>query len=163
MSTEFTRRTALLTGLLAVTGAGALAGCVTNAKPDDAPPGGQPVVDVSKDRVIKQVAGLRPFRSSGFRVGSERIGTKTVIHNYGHGGCGVTLSWGTAKMALDLALRTPHRAAAVLGCGVIGLTTARLLQDHGFDVQIYAAALPPDTTSNVAAGVFGVTDVADGT
>ncbi len=92
---------------------------------------------------------------------AEPLGDKTVIHNYGHGGCGVTLSWGTAKMALDLALQTSHRAAAVIGAGVVGLTTARLLQDHGFAVTIHSEALPPDTTSNVAAGLFGVTEIAD--
>lgn len=161
MSTDITRRVALLTGMLAVAGAAGLAGCYPVAEDDEWSADGQPVVDVREGRVIKQAAGSRPFRSSGFLVSSESVGTKTVIHNYGHGGCGVTLSWGTAKMALDLALQTPHRRAAVLGCGVIGLTTARLLQDHGFEVDIYAASLPPDTTSNVAAGVFGVTDVAD--
>lgn len=40
--------------------------------------------------------------------------------------------------------------AAVLGCGAVGLATARLLQSRGRDVTIYARALPPDTTSNVA-------------
>lgn len=118
-------------------------------------------VDIAANRIIRQVAGLRPFRPSGFVVRAEQRGDKTIIHNYGHGGCGITLSWGTAKMALDLALATPHRTAAVIGAGVIGLTTARLLQDHGFDVAVYAKALPPDTTSNVAAGVFGVTSIAD--
>ncbi len=162
MSTDITRRAALLTGVLAVAGVAALTGCDPIAgSTDGAPSADAPVVDVTRSRMIKQAAGLRPFRSSGFRVGTEQIGTKTVIHNYGHGGCGVTLSWGTAKMALDLAMQTPHRSAAVLGCGVAGLTTARLLQDHGFGVDIYAASLPPDTTSNVAAGVFGVTDVAE--
>lgn len=160
MSAEITRRTVLFSGL-AMAGAVGLAGCVRTAHPDGSSTGVQPVVDVTEDRIIKQSAGLRPFRSSGFLVSSEQIGSKTVIHNYGHGGCGVTLSWGTAKMALDIATQSPHRTAAVLGCGVIGLTTARLLQDHGFDVEIYAASLPPDTTSNVAAGVFGVTDIAD--
>jgi glycine/D-amino acid oxidase-like deaminating enzyme len=66
----------------------------------------------------------------------------------------VTLSWGTADMAAKLALATPHRKAAVIGCGVIGLTTARLLQDRGFEVAIYAADLPPHTTSDVAAGAL---------
>lgn len=38
----------------------------------------------------------------------------------------------------------------MLGCGAVGLATARLLQDHGFIVTIYARELPPATTSNVA-------------
>jgi glycine/D-amino acid oxidase-like deaminating enzyme len=64
-------------------------------------------------------------------------------------------------MAAKLALATPHRKAAVIGCGVIGLTTARLLQDRGFEVGMYAAELTPHTTSDVAAGAFGVTEVVD--
>jgi hypothetical protein len=92
-------------------------------------------------------------------VKSESLGEKILIHNYGHGGCGVTLSWGTADMAAKLALKTPHRKAAVIGCGVIGLTTARLLQDRGFTVAIYASDLPPNTTSDVAAGAFGLTEI----
>jgi glycine/D-amino acid oxidase-like deaminating enzyme len=120
-----------------------------------------PEVRIAENRIIRQVAGLRPFRPSGFVLRGEPFGDKMMIHNYGHGGCGITLSWGTARMALSLALQTPRREAAVIGAGVIGLTTARLLQDHGFTVTIYAAALPPDTTSNVAAGLFGVTSIAD--
>ena len=58
-----------------------------------------PKVDIAENRIIKKVAGLRPFRRSGFVVRAESLGDKTVIHNYGHGGCGVTLSWGTANMA----------------------------------------------------------------
>jgi D-amino-acid oxidase len=118
-------------------------------------------INVAPDRIVRQAAGLRPFRPSGFVVKSEPFGGKTLIHNYGHGGCGVTLSWGTADMAAKLALATPYREAAVIGCGVVGLTTARLLQDRGFQVAIYAARLPPHTTSDVAAGAFGVTEVVD--
>src|SRR5579872_1984017 len=47
---------------------------------------------------------------------------------------------------------------AVIGAGAVGLATARLLQEHGIDVTIYAKSLPPDTTSNIAgAQVFPVT------
>jgi glycine/D-amino acid oxidase-like deaminating enzyme len=42
----------------------------------------------------------------------------------------------------------------VIGSGVVGLSTARLVQEAGFPVTIYAAALPPDTTSNIAGGQF---------
>src|SRR5262245_22919551 len=64
-------------------------------------------------------------------------------------------------MAARLALETPHRQAAVIGCGAVGLATARLLQERGFEVAIYAKELPPDTTSNVAAALFGVTSLVD--
>jgi glycine/D-amino acid oxidase-like deaminating enzyme len=118
-------------------------------------------VDVAEDRITRKIAGLRPFRPSGFVVRVERLGEKTMIHNYGHGGCGVTLSWGTADMAARLALETPYREAAVIGCGAVGLATARLLQDRGFEVVIYAKDIPPNTTSSVAAALFGVTSLVD--
>jgi len=157
------RRSVLKGGAIAVLGS---AVPVSLARAQDSVPASVPVttlpkVDIAENRIIKEVAGLRPFRRSGFVLRAESFGDKTLIHNYGHGGCGVTLSWGTANMAVKLALATPHREAAVIGAGVIGLTTARMLQDHGFTVTIYAASLPPDTTSNVAAGLFGVTEIAD--
>src|SRR5262245_30028415 len=95
-------------------------------------------VDVAEDRITRKVAGLRPFRPSGFVVRAEALGDKTVIHNYGHGGCGVTLSWGTADMSARLVLEATHRQAAVIGCGAVGLATARLLQDRGFGVAMSA-------------------------
>src|SRR5688500_12344974 len=90
-------------------------------------------VDVSWDRIIRTVVGLRPFRPSGFVVRTENLGRKTVIHNYGHGGAGVTLSWGTAHLAVIEALRTGATRYAVIGCGAVGLATARLLQKKGFE------------------------------
>jgi glycine/D-amino acid oxidase-like deaminating enzyme len=116
-------------------------------------------VNVSQDRVIRTVVGLRPFRPSGFVLKSERLHDQTIIHNYGHGGGGVSLSWGTAKLAVDLALQTQETSFAVLGCGVIGLSTARLLQRKGFHVTIYAQDLPPDTTSNIAGALWAPVSV----
>jgi D-amino-acid oxidase len=109
-----------------------------------------PRVNVSNDRIIRTVVGLRPFRPSGFVVKAEGLEGKTIVHNYGHGGGGVTLSWGTAHLAVELALPTGGTRMAVLGAGAVGLATARLLQEHGVQVTIYTKDLPPDTTSNIA-------------
>ena len=107
-----------------------------------------------ESRVIRTIAGLRPYRRSGFVVRAEQFGEKRLVHNYGHGGAGITLSWGTAKLATELGLPGHSGPVAVLGAGVVGLSTARLVQDAGFPVTIYAAAVPPDTTSNIAGGQF---------
>jgi D-amino-acid oxidase len=138
-------------------------------------------VKVSRDRVIREVVGLRPFRPEGFRVEAERVGNKLLVHNYGHGGAGITLSWGTAALAMELARdslgprpssnlprsrvraqQTTRRNFAVLGCGVNGLSTARLLQRQ-FEgtVTLYAKDLPPETTSNIAGGFWSPTSVFD--
>jgi glycine/D-amino acid oxidase-like deaminating enzyme len=111
-------------------------------------------VKVSPDRVIRTTVGLRPFRASGFVVRGERFGDKTVIHNYGHGSNGVSMSWGTGHLAMEEALKTGERTAAVIGCGAVGLATARLLQRQGLAVTIYAKDVPPRTTSNMSAAWF---------
>lgn len=113
-----------------------------------------PLPRVSPDRVIRTTVGLRPFRPAGFRVAVERLDDRTVIHNYGHGGAGISLSWGTGLLVADLAEPHPSRQAAVIGAGAVGLATARQLQRRGFDVTIHARALPPDTTSNMAYAGF---------
>jgi glycine/D-amino acid oxidase-like deaminating enzyme len=111
-------------------------------------------VIVAKDRVIRTLVGLRPFRPSGFVVRAQKLDEKTVIHNYGHGGAGITLSWGTAELAVAEGVRTGASECAVIGCGVIGLSTARLMQMRGVAVTIYSKAMPPETTSNVAGGLW---------
>ncbi len=104
-------------------------------------------VNVSPERVIRTVVGLRPFRPSGFVVTSEAFDKKTVVHNYGHGGGGITMSWGTGHLAVEEALQTGQSEFAVLGCGAVGLATARLLQKKGFQPTIYAKDLPTWTIS----------------
>jgi D-amino-acid oxidase len=47
-------------------------------------------------RIVGSRVGLRPTRPT-VRLEAERIGDSRVIHNYGHGGAGVTLSWGCAR------------------------------------------------------------------
>jgi len=164
-------RGALATGaLLAATRANAFA--LVNPQRRLAP------VKVSRDRIIREVVGLRPYRAEGFVVAAERLGDKLVVHNYGHGGAGITLSWGTASLAADLLSEPPAVAGgpsrrlrqlqprfAVLGCGVNGLSTARVLQrrygNAGATVTIYAKHLPPDTTSNIAGGFWSPTSLFD--
>jgi D-amino-acid oxidase len=127
-------------------------------------------VKVARNRIIREVVGLRPYRPSGFVVEAQRFGSKLLVHNYGHGGGGVTLSWGTASLAVDMArdFLIARKAArptrfAVLGCGVSGLSTARLLQRRFQNgpgtVTIYAKELPPDTTSNIAGASWSPTSV----
>jgi glycine/D-amino acid oxidase-like deaminating enzyme len=111
--------------------------------------------------VIRTVVGLRPFRPSGFVVRGEKLGPKTVIHNYGHGGAGITLSWGTAHLAVEEVAHAAVPSCAVIGCGAVGLATARLLQRRGHEVTIYARDLPPQTTSNIAGGQWSPFSVAD--
>jgi len=106
----------------------------------------------SPDRVIRAVAGLRPYREAGFVVRGEPLGDKRLVHNYGHGGAGITLSWGSSMLATRLGLPGHSGPVAVIGAGVMGLTTARLVQEAGYPVTIYTKALPPETTSNIAGG-----------
>ena len=142
-----------------------LTSCVTKNQRDSKnyTPSGSPLrrVNVSEDRIIRSIAGLRPYRSKGFVVRAEQMNNKVVIHNYGHGGGGITLSWGTSHLAMELATQTQHKHCAILGCGAAGLSAARLMQNAGWEVSIYAKDLPPNTTSNIAGGQWSPTSVYD--
>jgi glycine/D-amino acid oxidase-like deaminating enzyme len=139
-----------------------LAGCLARRNTVAPPaPAALARVRVAPERVIRTIVGLRPFRPSGFVVRAEKLDQKVVVHNYGHGGAGITLSWGTAQLAVAAAAGIEARQAAVIGCGVAGLSTARLLQQRGYSVTIYTKAMPPDTTSNVAGGLWNPVTVYD--
>ena len=61
-------------------------------------------LNIAPPKPIAQRVGLRPFRKSGVRVEAETLhDDRVVIHNYGHGGSGFTLSWGCAETVFDLA------------------------------------------------------------
>ncbi len=147
------RRAMMKTGGMAMLGLG-LGGCAPRTSrvvtPTASPYRDLPPVHAAWDRVIRTTVGLRPHRRSGFVVRAERLDDKTLVHNYGHGGAGMSTSWGTAYQAAELAMQDDARRVAVLGCGVVGLTTARQLQRRGFDVTIYAKSVPPNTTSNMS-------------
>jgi D-amino-acid oxidase len=64
------------------------------------------VLESSNTVLLRERVGLRPCRASGVRVAREELPDgRTVIHNYGHGGAGFTLSWGCAQTVLELASR----------------------------------------------------------
>jgi len=110
---------------------------------------------VSMDAVIRAIVGHRPYRPEGFRVEREKFDDKIVIHNYGHGGGGLSLGWGSSALAVREAADQTPGEVAVVGSGIMGLCTARLLQDAGWSVTIYTRDVYRHTTSNVAAGEWG--------
>jgi len=104
------------------------------------------------DRLFRITVCLRPFRAAGPRVDAERVGDKLVVHNYGHGGSGWSLSWGSSKIAVTKALHDGDKDIAVLGCGALGLTSAITAQRMGARVTIYCKERPPEVRSARATG-----------
>jgi glycine/D-amino acid oxidase-like deaminating enzyme len=109
------------------------------------------------------VAGVRPYRTGSYRLDAEIVAGKFVVHNYGHGGAGITLSWGCAARVKDIvrkrAAASRDREAAVVGAGVMGLTAATLLLDLGLKLTIYSDRRPVETTSFKAGGQWAVSVV----
>lgn len=140
------------------TGAGFAAGACTLPLPGDdnlvrsTLPGAP--LHVSKNRLVRVTVCTRPFRPAGPRIEAEHFDQKTVIHNYGHGGSGWSLSWACAEDAAALARATAAREFAVIGAGVIGMTTALRLLQTGAKVTIYAQEFPSETRSARATGVW---------
>ena len=114
--------------------------------------------DLGDEQVLRVVCGLRPCRRGGLRIETERLESikKTIVHNYGHGGCGVTLGYGTAIEAAWLVEQEaePGSAVAVLGSGVVGLTSALELLQRGFRVTVYAEKMAAETTTLLAGALW---------
>ena len=151
-------------GLLGVPLLG-LGGCVAVSAPPisvtstttlPARPRSPPIYPVraSMDRVFDITVCLRPFRAQGPRIEAEEIGGALVVHNYGHGGSGWSLSWGSGTVALRKAMVRSPKEIAVVGCGALGLTSAILAQEAGAKVTIYAKDLLPDARSARATGTW---------
>ena len=63
------------------------------------------VLNIDNPPVLAERVGLRPFRKSGVCLERFRLcDGRTIIHNYGHGGAGFTLSWGCAGEVLGMAV-----------------------------------------------------------
>jgi D-amino-acid oxidase len=134
-------------------GSGVLAGCSTAPGGSSFEPSPQLVpIRARTDRIFDIAVCLRPFRPAGPRVDTERLGDTLVVHNYGHGGSGWSLSWGSSTRAVRLAMQASPSEVAVIGCGVLGLTSALLAQRAGARVTIYASEQLPLTTSARATG-----------
>ncbi|WP_310388146.1 FAD-dependent oxidoreductase [Roseateles sp.] len=119
-----------------------------------APPRPLAPLRASVDRIMDINVCLRPFRAQGPRIESEQRYGKHLVHHYGHGGSGWSLSWGSARLALTLIQAGGHKQIAVIGCGAIGLTTARVAQLNGLKVRIYCKQQPPEVASAAATGMW---------
>lgn len=116
----------------------------------------KPTPRLTDDQILRVVCGLRPCRHGGLRIETQTIGDKLIVHQYGHGGCGVTISFGTAEIACKLLESNSSRTepVAVLGAGVVGLVTARMLAKRGQSVTIYADRVAHETTSVLAGALW---------
>jgi hypothetical protein len=153
----------LLKNSLALGGLMGLGGCA--ATPRTAPAAklasGVPIEDrppplapirAHPDRLFDIKVCIRPFRTKGPNLDVEQIGDAMVVHNYGHGGSGWSLSWGSANMAVQKAMSASPKEIAVIGCGIVGLTAAVLAQRAGAQVTIYTREMYPRTRSVRANG-----------
>jgi hypothetical protein len=104
------------------------------------------------DRIYDIKSCIRPFRTKGPRLDVEQIGDAMVVHNYGHSGAGWSLSWGSADMQVQKAMSRSPKRIAVIGCGIIGLTSALMAQRAGAQVTIYTKELFQRTRSVRANG-----------
>jgi glycine/D-amino acid oxidase-like deaminating enzyme len=149
-------RRQLLAGAGAAVLLGELDGCT--AFGDKRPPHAASLqltpIRASTDRITRVTVCTRPFRALGPRLDTEKVGSKLIVHNYGHGGSGWSLSWGSSSIAVRKAMTTGEREIAVIGCGALGLTSALLLQRAGARVTIYAKELPPSVRSSLATGLW---------
>lgn len=144
-----TRRSLLLS-----LGAASLTACQTpRLMPTQSPRRGAPV-QLAPAFFDRAVVGLRPGRVGGFRLASEKLAEKLIVHNYGHGGDGYTLSWPCAKWAADQISGAQPASVGIIGAGVSGLTTAWLLARRGIQVTIYADKFSPATTSDIAGAII---------
>jgi D-amino-acid oxidase len=111
------------------------------------------------------IAGVRPFRNGSYRLDAETVSHKFIVHNYGHGGAGITLSWGCAAKVRDIVkshlVGSHETKVAVLGAGVMGLTAATMLLDlnPALTVTIYSDRPTSETTSSRAGGQWAVSVV----
>jgi glycine/D-amino acid oxidase-like deaminating enzyme len=109
---------------------------------------------LTPDQLIDVKCCIRPFRAAGPNLSTEQVGDTLVVHNYGHGGSGWSLSWGSGELAVGKAMTVLPSEIAVIGCGIVGLTAAVMAQRAGLKVTIYARDALQRTRSFRASGSF---------
>jgi glycine/D-amino acid oxidase-like deaminating enzyme len=168
-----TRRT-LVRGAAASLGALAIPQAITSAAAQPCTAIGRrslpvPNLSYSRANIVASLVGVRPHRDGGVRlellpaVGTG-AGRRYLIHNYGHGGGGITLSFGCASVVADKVQQViselggnARPSVAVIGSGIIGLTAAEAVKMRfpRLQVTIYSRDIElARTTSWVAGGQF---------
>jgi len=84
--------------------------------------------ELSRSTFVTAYAQFRPHRYGGLRTEHEKFEGKDVFHNYGHGGAGWSMSYGTVSLAIE-SFKEVYKgdekvACAVIGSGAMGLLTA---------------------------------------
>ena len=153
------RRALLKSGGLAAAGFTLDACAPKGVKPQVAPrPTRPPVVlapvQASWDRIIRTTVGLRPHSPTGFVLRADKLDEDAdpQLRARRRGHVAVVGNRRDGRGARPRRTATAARRCSAAAWS--GLTTARELQRHGFDVTIYAAAVPPDTTSNMSLAGF---------
>ncbi len=115
------------------------------------------------ENINQHITCIRPKRVGGPRIAHEQWKDKTIIHNYGHGGFGWTLLPGSVlhafKLLEEAITKNPslqyQKKITVIGAGCMGLLTAILLHNRGWQVTIVAEQITT-LTSHKAAGSASV-------
>ncbi len=100
--------------------------------------------------ICQEVLCPRPWRARSLRIENEKVGSKEVIHCYGHGSAGWTLLFGTVEKAVSL--YDGDQKICVVGSGCVGLTTAIELERRGYKVSKIVTKDLYDTPSWWAGG-----------
>lgn len=129
----------------------------TTTMPPSTPPNATTLraPDLSDERIVRVVSGLRPCRRGGLRLDHESVGGTHIVHHYGHSGSGFTSAFGSAEVVADTAAAIDADApVAVLGAGIAGLTAARALASRACTTTVYAERFAADTTSVIAGALW---------
>lgn len=130
-----------------------------------------PLLDPIENHILHYLPCHRPSRSGGIRLEKESLlpqQDRLVFHNYGHGGAGWSTFFGCVKYVVEQLFekeveenktKKEEIPVAVVGSGVMGLTTAIQLYQKGYkNITIFSESNSEtdDLTSHKAAGLLGV-------